>query len=164
MTHAADRQQAVERAPAQVLALGSLHGDDRVAWCAADRLRSDGRLAGRVHCISSPWDLVDHLRSEGTVLILDTCRSGTPRGTLVQLSEQQLEKLPVHGTSSHGGSVAESLRLARALEGLHADVTVLTVEIDEPVPDLDLTLAGREAVTKLEDAARRFLADRNLMA
>jgi Ni,Fe-hydrogenase maturation factor len=126
-------------------------------------LKSDGQLAGWVHCLASPWDLVDHLRLGGTVLVLDTCRLGVPPCTLIQLSDDDLVRLPGGGPSSHGGSIAESVRLARALDGKVANMIVLVVQIDAPSAGLNLTAAGREAVTTLATAARQFLAGRNLI-
>jgi len=142
----------------QILALGSPHGDDRVAWHAAERLQGDRRLAHAVHRVASPWDLVDYLQSGCKVIVLDACRSGAAVGSLIQLAEHDLEKLERRGGTTHGGSIAESLRLARALGRPYENVIVLAVEIEEPSSVSEMSEAGRQAARELETEARRTLS------
>jgi hydrogenase maturation protease len=142
----------------KILALGSPHGDDRVAWHAAERLQTDRRLAHAVHRVASPWDLIDYLQSGSKVIILDACRSGAAVGSLMQLAEHDLETLESRGGTTHGGSIGESLRLAHALERPYENVIVLAVEIDEPSSGSEMSEAGRQAARKLETEARRTLS------
>jgi len=142
----------------KILALGSPHGDDRVAWHAAERLQTDRRLAHAVHRVASPWDLIDYLQFGCKVIILDACRSGAAVGSLIRLSEHDLEKLESRGGTTHGGSIAESLRLAGALGRPYESVIVLVVEIDEPSSVSEMSEAGRQAAKKLETEARRTLS------
>ncbi|HXY36416.1 MAG TPA: hydrogenase maturation protease [Planctomycetaceae bacterium] len=140
-----------------VLALGSPHGDDSVAWHAADRLKGDAGLPCVVEKIVSPWELIEYLRSDRKVIILDACSSGAPLGTVVQLREQELANVHTHDRSTHGGSIGESLRLARALGGGSDDLVVLAVEIDERNGP-EMSRAGQEAVHRLEAATRHILS------
>ena len=74
-----------------ILALGSVYGDDCVAWHTADLLKSEARLAGIVKKIGSPWELIDFLSEDGRIIVLDACISGALLGTLVQLGERPRE-------------------------------------------------------------------------
>jgi hydrogenase maturation protease len=156
MGQATDEQRA-GAAAIQIVALGSPHGDDRVAWQAAERLQSDARLARAVRKIASPWDLIDSLHSRSKVIVLDACCSGETAGTLVEFWGPDLEEYLDRGCSTHGGSISECLRLARALGRTCDDVVVLAVEIDQPA-GVELSAAGREAVRKLEEGARQVLS------
>ncbi len=140
----------------QILALGSPHGDDRVAWHVAARLQTE--LAHAVHCIASPWELIDYLQSGCKVIILDACRSGAAVGSLIQLGEHDLGKPGSCSGFTHGGSIAESLCLARALGRQYENLVVLAVEIDEPSRAPEMSEAGRRAAGKLESEVRRVLS------
>jgi hypothetical protein len=60
----------------RIVALGSPHGDDRVAWVVAERLASEPALRGSIFKIDSPYQLVDHFSAGCPVILLDACRSG----------------------------------------------------------------------------------------
>jgi hydrogenase maturation protease len=156
MGEATDQPRA-GAAAIQIVALGSPHGDDRVAWQAAEQLQRDAGLADAVRTIASPWDLIDSLHSGVKMIILDACRSGAAVGTLVELREPDLEEYLDRGCSTHGGSIAESLRLAGALGRTCDDVVILAVEIDEP-SGTELTEAGGEAVLRLEAGVQQVLS------
>ncbi len=148
-------QQSADVADIRILALGSPHGDDRVAWCVAERLQGE-RLT--VQKIASPWGLIDHLHSVQKVLILDTCRSGAPVGTLIQRNEHDLEESCAGYGSTHAGSISESLRLARVLGRRFGEAIVLAVEIDEPLIADGLSPAARDCVRRLEAEVRRTVS------
>jgi len=150
-------QQATDAAEIRVLALGSPHGDDRVAWCVAERLQCE-RLAGSLHKIACAWDLLDHLHSVSKVLILDACSSGAPVGTLIHLNEQNLNESRVGYGSTHSGTISESLRLARVLERRFGEVIVLAVEIGDPSSGPEMSQGARVAARKLEAAAHQLLS------
>jgi hydrogenase maturation protease len=162
MVRAADQHSLDHQGPdgtdIEILALGSPHGDDRVAWHAAERLQTDRRLAHAVHRIASPWDLIDYLQSGCKVIILDACLSGAAVGSVIQLAEHDLEKLGSGGGSTHRGSIVESLRLARALGRRSQNLVVLAVEINEPSSVPEMSEAGRQAARKLEAETRRILS------
>ncbi len=140
-----------------ILALGSVYGDDCVAWHTADLLKSEARLAGIVKKIGSPWELIDFLSEDGRIIVLDACISGAPLGTLVQLGERDLAKFEDGGRSTHGGSISECFRLARALGRGINELVVLAVEINDR-GGAEISHAGQEAVLRLEAAARRLLS------
>ena len=157
MTSEATDQQQADFAAIQIVALGSPHGDDRIAWDAAKQLQGDGWLARSVRKISSPWDLFDSLHSGTKVIILDPCRSGAPVGTLLELREQDLQEYSDRGCSTHGGSISECLGLARALGRNFDEVVVLAVEDDEP-SNAGFRDADQQAVRKLVAGVRQVLS------
>jgi hydrogenase maturation protease len=151
-------QEATNADSIRVFALGSPHGDDRVAWCVAERLQCERRLAGALHKVSSPWDLIDHLHSVSKVLILDACHSGSPVGTLIHRNEQNLEESRAGCGSTHAGSISESLRLARVLGKRFGEVIILAVEIDNSSNAPEMSQAARDATRTLEAEARHTLS------
>ena len=60
----------------RILAIGSPHGDDQIAWCVADRLIRESPFRDRTECVASPWAVLDHLDASGPLIIIDACRSG----------------------------------------------------------------------------------------
>jgi hydrogenase maturation protease len=157
MVEAAHQEPA--DAEIRILALGSPHGDDRVAWCVAERLHGERLTAQKIAC---PWDLIDHLHSVKKVLILDTCRSGAPVGTLIRRNEHNLEESRAGYGSTHAGSISDSLRLARVLGRRFGEAIVLAVEIDEPCSAGELSPAARGCVRKLEAEVRQTLLHWNV--
>jgi len=157
MVEETDQQPDV--ADIRILALGSPHGDDRVAWCVAERLQGDRLTVQKIAC---PWDLIDHLHSVKKVLILDTCRSGAPVGTLIRRNEHNLEESWLGYASTHAGSISESLRLARVLGRHFGEATVLAVEIDEPLTGGEVSPAASDCVRKLEAEVRQTLLHWNV--
>jgi len=117
-------------------------------------LKLDGLV---VEKIRSPWELTEYLQNDRKVIVLDACRSGAPLGTVVQLSEQELANVAARDSSTHGGSIWGSLRLARALGRGTDHVVVLAVEIDPRVGP-EMSDAGKEAVSRLEAATRRIVS------
>jgi hydrogenase maturation protease len=148
---------AIDMAAVQVLALGSPHGDDRVAWDVADRLGCDCQMSAELHKLTSPWDLIEYLHPGSRIVILDACRSGAPVGTLSQRDERELTEFRDCDGSTHNGSISESLRLAHALKRHSDQLIVLAVEIDIPSTAEELSDAGRQAVVTMESETRRIL-------
>jgi hydrogenase maturation protease len=151
-------EHAAGSATLKILALGSPHGDDRVAWHVADSLQRDDRLVGTVHKIASPWDVIDHLQSVNRLVVLDACRSGAPIGAIVRRKEHDLHEIPEGCRSTHGGQIADALRMARAL-GKHCDdVLFLGVEIETPSGGEKMSDAACRAAVFLEAEVRANLS------
>lgn len=142
----------------RILALGSPHGDDQVGWCVADRLASDPDLAGCVFKLYHPLQMIEMFRDGRATLIVDACRSGAAPGTVRRLEADSLDELPTAGISTHGGSVAEVLRLAEALGRRPDSMVVLAVEVTESGPGGELTDSGRSAALRLERQVRLEVA------
>lgn len=157
----ADRSADSIDVPFTILALGSPHGDDRVAWHVADRLERDPRFTGTVHKIGSPWDVIDYFEAGCRVIILDACRSGAPVGTIVRRTGQTLRETPERTSSTHGGNLAQSLQMARALGRNCNDVLILALEIESTADDREMSPRVLQAASELESEVRsRLLLER----
>ncbi|MEX0704101.1 MAG: hydrogenase maturation protease [Planctomycetales bacterium] len=141
-----------------ILALGSPHGDDRVAWQVAENLSAEPALSGRVHKLASPFEIVEHFENGAAVVVIDVSVSGSLAGMVRRIDGDRLKELPAERRSTHGGSLADALRLAEALGRRPARLVVLAVEIEPPVPGIDLTTIGRECVRRLEADVRAELS------
>lgn len=141
----------------RILALGSPHGDDQVAWSVAANLANDPQLATRVFRVTSPWNVLDHLANDRRVIVMDACCGGGSPGNLIRLGPQDLDRLPNTRRSTHGGSLAEVLRLAQALGRTPAELILLAVEIGATDPVADMTEPARDAVRVLERSVRSEL-------
>lgn len=133
-----------------ILALGSSQGDDRIAWTVADLLARDERLRERIVWLKTPWDIPGHLPVQGETIVLDACCSGAPPGTIQRWSAMDLPELAAANRSStHGGNVAQALRLAETLGHNLSDVSVYAVEIQACDTGSELSPPVRAAVQKL---------------
>jgi len=155
--------QAADGANVSILALGSPHGDDRAAWEVAARLQRDPALAPVVTTIATPWDVLEHLRPGMRCLILDACRAGAPVGTVVERREDDLAGGHRSACSTHGGELADVLRMARALGRSAEEIVVLAVEIGDPEPGAqsagpEMSGPVERALARLEQAARANLS------
>lgn len=112
-----------------VLALGSPHGDDRVPWLVAERLRDLATLRAQVFKVSSPFEIVNHIDPNVDLIVIDVCVTGAPLGTVVRLDESELGQLYSGVRTSHGGSLVESIELAAALGRRPRSCCVLAIEI-----------------------------------
>ena len=110
-----------------------LRGDDAAGPEVVRRLTARG-LPGGVGCVDAATAGIDvalAMRSVPQVIVVDACRSGSPPGTLIELSGAEVEQLPPpSGISLHSLRWDHALAFARwrlAAE-YPARVTVLLIE------------------------------------
>lgn len=146
----------------RILALGSPHGDDQVAWRVVDNLARDSSSTYRALSTPTPWDILEHLSPERRVIVLDACCSGAEPGTVFRVTGAHFEQLRGDRMSTHGGDLAAILRLAGALGRLPQVLVILAVEIASAEPTSELSEQGRQAVIELERQVRQELSQWNL--
>lgn len=142
-----------------VLALGSPHGDDQIAWSVADRLSADPSIRASCARLASPWDVVPYLKTGQAVIIIDACRSGAPAGTIHRLSALELPAQPGMSASTHGGRLADGLRLAESLGCDVSQVVIYAIEMEGCRPGAPLSELARHAGEQLSIRIRDELAD-----
>lgn len=142
----------------QILALGSPHGDDQVAWRVADKLSNDPALSDCVHKLTSPYELVGHFRTDLPAIVIDACHSGQPPGSVFRIDGDRLHELPAISSSTHGGTVADAIRLADALQCKPLPLVVLAVEIESSRPNQPLTATAYQSIDELEQHVRAEVA------
>lgn len=115
----------------RIIAIGNaLRGDDTAGPAVAERLRTAG--VGADWLFVNAGDaaaLVDLLRDQTAVVLIDAMRSGAAPGTIVHI-DAVLQPLATGfaRASSHGFGIAEAIELCRALDVLPARVEVIGIE------------------------------------
>ena len=130
----------------RIFALGSPHGDDQVAWMIADRLSQDLTLQPLVHTLATPWDLVELLVPDCSVIVVDACVREATAGTVLRVNGSELATSPIARQSTHGGGLFESLELARALQRTIREIVVFAVAVESCEPGSELSESARCAV------------------
>jgi hydrogenase maturation protease len=114
-----------------VLGLGNtLHSDDGVGPQAIQRLRNDPHVPEGVTLIEGGTlglELLTYIWDCSYLLVLDAVDIGQPPGTLVRMSNQELQTLPSKG-SVHQLGVADLLVALRVLAQQQPTVVVLGVQ------------------------------------
>ena len=113
----------------RIFALGSPHGDDRVAWAVAERLSQDEQVRPLVYTLATPWDLVERLVPDCSVIVLDACVGTASPGTVLRFGERELAASPLARPSTHGGSLFESVELAKSLHKNIREFVVFAVVV-----------------------------------
>lgn len=127
--------------PLSIHGIGSPHGDDRFGWNVVQRLSellTESRLksipAGRdatslsLHTPASPVDILDHLTSEGRLVICDACRGLSHPGEFRSFDWPSCEIEVLAGSGSHDFSLVDTLKLAERLGRLPTSVTIWVTE------------------------------------
>lgn len=138
----------------RIFALGSPHGDDRVAWDAADRLSQDPLIQPLVHKLATPWDLVELLTPDCSVIVIDACRGSDSPGAVLCVTQSDLAASPVARQSTHGGSLLGALELARSLQRTIRELVAFAVTIESCEPGAEMSESAHAAV---DDVVRKVL-------
>ena len=110
-----------------VIGLGNAYRGDDAAGLLAVRGVRNGRRLERGDCT----DLIDLLKGEERVVIVDAMRSGREAG-FVHRFDAHDDELPLRTfVSSHSMGVAETIELARALDRLPETLSVFGIEVGE---------------------------------
>ena len=142
----------------RIFALGSPHGDDRVAWEIADRLSQDPMVRPHVHTLATPWELVERLEPDCSVIVIDAGVGSAAPGTVLRLGEHELATAPLARYSTHGGSLAEALQLARSLQKEIRELVVFAVAVQSCEPGAELSESARCAVGDVAGQVQALLS------
>ena len=118
----------------RVIALGSPHGDDQVAWQLAERLRACRDPEIDPISLNDPLRICDHLEGCDRLIVIDACVGTGEPGMLSRLEWPDPRILVRHAHSSHGFGVAGALQLAERLGRLPPTVVLFAVEIAQCTP------------------------------
>ncbi|HZW94128.1 MAG TPA: hydrogenase maturation protease [Candidatus Eremiobacteraceae bacterium] len=146
-----------------VLGLGNtLHSDDGVGPQAIEKLRNDPRVPGDVSLIEGGTlglELLTYIWDCSYLLVLDAVDVGQPPGTLVRMSNQELQTLPGKG-SVHQLGVADLLVALRVLAYRTPEVLLLGVQPASTEWGTELSPAVAAVLPALADAAIAELCHR----
>lgn len=93
-------------------------------------------------------ELVEDFASHDRVILIDAVKSGAPPGTIHRFDEGQAYPR-AWGGSSHSMGLVEILELAKALDTLPPDVSVIGVEVGDTSEGLGLSAPVEHAVAVL---------------
>lgn len=143
----------------RIFALGSPHGDDQVAWRIAEQLSQDVNVLPLIHKLATPWDLVELLVPDCSVIVIDACAGDAPPGTVLRLGERELATSPLARQSTHGGSLIESLDLAKSLQKQIRELVVLAVVVQSCEPSAELSESALLAVDDVVGQVQALLSE-----
>ncbi len=144
--------------PAKYVVLGlgnTLHSDDGLGPHAIQRLRADARVPADVSLIEGGTlglELLTYIWDCSYLLVLDAVDVGHPPGTLVRMSNQELQNLPGNG-SVHQLGVADLLVALRVLARRPPTVVMLGVQPATTDWGTELSPAVGDAMGSLIEAA-----------
>lgn len=148
----------------RVFALGSPRGDDQVAWIIAEKLSRDPSVRVSVHTLATPWDLIEFLVPDCSVVVIDACVGGAAPGTVLRIDESQLAASPLARQSTHGASLVDALELAKTLGRTTRELVVFAVAVESCEPGAELSesahRAADEAVRQVQDLLSEWLPTR----
>ena len=130
----------------RIFALGSPHGDDQVAWVVADRLSEDPLIRSITYQLATPWDLVELLVPDCSVIVIDACVGVASPGSVLRIGENELASSPVARQSTHGGSLLQALEMAKALRRTIRELAVFGIAVESCEPGDALSESARHAV------------------
>jgi hydrogenase maturation protease len=115
----------------RVIAIGSPHGDDQVAWQLIERLRSRRGIDASLVALSAPSRLHDYIEDCQQLIIVDACAGSGWPGKITRLAWPDARIEQRHSHSTHGMGVADALQLAEKLGRLPAKVVVFGIELSQ---------------------------------
>jgi hydrogenase maturation protease len=132
-----------------------LCGDDAAGPELVRRLMARGLPAG-VRCLDAATDgvaVIDAMRNVPRLFLIDACACGAEPGTILELTEADVETLPPGGVSVHAIRWNHALVLARQLLGPEypTDVAIRLIVGDSFEPGDALSPAVAETVERLAD-------------
>jgi hydrogenase maturation protease len=138
-----------ERRAARMIGIGSQHGDDRLGWEVASRLREclSQRVISRIS--TDPLDVISLDSQCEPLVIVDACRGAGLPGTIHRFEWPDPRIMAEGCISSHGIGLAASLELAARLGVLPDQVIVYAVEGTNAEPGDPLSPAVQAAIPTL---------------
>jgi len=133
----------------RILAVGSPHGDDRVAWHVVERLRRKPLPGIEAVALSDPVRVLDYLEGCDRLVFVDACRSGAEPGTILRLVWPDPGLRERTSPSTHGFGMVRVLELADQLNWLPPYVVLIAIEADACCPTAEISPPVRRALPKL---------------
>ena len=134
----------------RIVAIGSSHGDDQVAWQLLDRLQT--RLsATHAVAVSDASQLLDYVDDCDLLVIIDACVGAGAPGTITRLDWPDARIRQRHSLSTHGFGVADALQLAEQLGRLPKKVVLFGIERLQSRPGDSLSDVVKRAMDELEE-------------
>jgi hydrogenase maturation protease len=142
----------------RIVTVGSPHGDDRIGWELARRLREEHPLVDVV-ALSQPLDLLHHLTGAARLVVVDACRSGAPPGTIHRFTWPDARLHAHPGSSTHGFGIALALDLALALGQPLPEIVLLGIEVEACEPGDEISPSVEAALPELCERALAEIRD-----
>lgn len=114
--------------------LGSLHGDDRIGLCIAERLALNQIPGILVRAARTPSEMLAWFADAERLVVCDACQSQAPLGTVHQWNWPAEEIESTHFFGSHDLPLVAVLKLADRLGQLPRKVVIVGVSIEDCRP------------------------------
>lgn len=139
----------------RIIGIGSPVAGDDLGWLAIDWLRNAGfdRDAELLTLDRPGPALVEYLRPDVRVILIDAMDAGLPPGSVRELAPDDVI-IRAGAPSSHHLGLAETLALARALGGLPRYLFVIGIQMGADIAGRD---GQREAFSALSARVRRMM-------
>ena len=135
----------------RVIAIGSPHGDDQVAWRLVERLRMREGINASVVALADPSQVHDYIDGCERLIIVDACASGDSPGMVTRMEWPNARIDRRHSHSTHGFGLADALQLADQLDRLPPQVVVFGIELSQCQPLGSLSGIVESALCELEE-------------
>lgn len=111
-----------------IIGLGNSHGGDDIAGLLVSRALAERGIETIQH-EGPPVDLIDLWQASDSVILIDALCSGASAGT-VHIWDAFIADLPADAflSSTHAFGIADTIRLARALDRLPQTLTIYGIE------------------------------------
>ncbi len=146
----------VGTATVKVLAVGSAHADDQLAWRCAETLRAHLPAHVPVLCLSQPLELLLHSHGCDRLFLIDAADGGQRPGSILRLQWPDPRIGADPPRSLHGFGLQGTLRLAESLGQLPSKVVIFTMQFERLHGSLHLSQRVAAAVPEL---ARQILEE-----
>lgn len=135
----------------RIIAVGSPHGDDLLAWKLVERLQAGREINASVIALSDPSRLHDHVEGCERLVVVDACAGGGVPGTVTRLEWPDPRIAVRHSHSTHGLGVAGTLQLEQQLDRLPPKVVLFGIELEQCQPGDALSDVVENALDALEE-------------
>lgn len=117
------------------MALGSPHGDDRIAWVVAEQLREQVPDWITIRNIGKPLDVLDTSPNTRGLILLDACRGAGEPGSLHRFTWPDTRLRSLSSVSSHGFDLVAAIELLESLGRRPQQVIVFAIELESACPN-----------------------------
>ena len=99
-----------------------------------------------MYTLATPWDLVELLVPDCSVIVIDACVGCAPTGTVLRIDESELATSSITSQSTHSGSLIQALELAKSLHRTICELVTFAVAVESCEPGAELSESARCAV------------------
>jgi hydrogenase maturation protease len=136
--------------PTLVVGFGGSDGDDQAGWQLVEMLWRRPKVPARVIVADEWMSLLKLLKNRRRVVIVDSCHSGGPPGSIVRFRWPSARIAECHHYLNPGMGICGTLQLAAQLKRLPEQIDIYGIEVEDCSPGRTISPKIMEAITRLE--------------